>query len=59
MEPEGGVGPPLPDYKAGARPLSDSGGDGAGSGIRTRDLMLTKHLLYQLSYPGHVIQDAA
>ncbi len=34
-------------------------GDGAGTKIRTRDLMITNQLLYQLSYTGILHQKDA
>lgn len=39
-----------PAWKAEVLPLNDTREIGGGSEIQTRDLMLAKQLLYQLSY---------
>ena len=49
-----GVAPPAEDPadEVGATPGRDSLEFGAGTRIRTRDLLITNQLLYQLSYTG-------
>ncbi len=39
-------------YKNAGAPQGDPGLFGAGTTIRTRDLLITNQLLYQLSYAG-------
>ncbi len=47
----GGARPPASAPAAGGRPLSGRWGCGAGDGTRTRDHLLGRQALYQLSYP--------